>query len=282
MRNMGEYMGDYEAKQLILEVGRRMYNKNFVAANDGNISCKVGDNELWTTPTGVSKGYMTEDILVKVDLDGNILRGSTKPSSELKMHLRVYRENPQVKSVVHANPPVATSFAIAGIPLSRAILPEAVVQLGEVPVAPYAAPGTQEVPDSIAPFCKTHNGVLLANHGALTWGKDPMQAYFRMESLEYYALVTMYTGSIIGQANELSCEQIDQLVDTRTRLGISTGGRPVCQNVGKDGVPACMEQKKCGGQCAHGGQPPAGADAGTVAMEDIVDIVRQVMARTKR
>ena len=113
MRNMGEYMGDYEAKQLILEVGRRMYNKNFVAANDGNISCKVGDNELWTTPTGVSKGYMTEDILVKVDLDGNILRGSTKPSSELKMHLRVYRENPQVKSVVHAHPPVATSFAIA-------------------------------------------------------------------------------------------------------------------------------------------------------------------------
>ena len=101
MRNMGEYMGDYEAKQLILEVGRRMYNKNFVAANDGNISCKVGDNELWTTPTGVSKGYMTEDILVKVDLDGNILRGSTKPSSELKMHLRVYRENPQVKSVCY-------------------------------------------------------------------------------------------------------------------------------------------------------------------------------------
>lgn len=228
MKNLKKYLEDCEARQLILEVGRRMYQKNYVASNDGNISCKVGDNALWTTPTGVSKGYMTEDMLVKVDLDGNILQGSAKPSSELKMHLRVYQENPQVRSVVHAHPPVATSFAIAGIPLSRAILPEAVVQLGEVPVAAYALPGTQEVPDSIAPFCNTHNGVLLANHGALTWGADPMQAYFRMESLEYYALVMMYTGNIIGRANELSCEQVDKLIDIRTKLGINTGGRPAC------------------------------------------------------
>lgn len=229
MGNTEKYMGDREARQLILEVGRRMYHKNFVASNDGNISCKVGDDALWTTPTGVSKGYMTEEMLVKVDLAGNLLEGDAKPSSELKMHLRVYQENPSVRGVVHAHPPVATSFAIAGIPLSRAILPEAVVQLGEVPVAQYAAPGSQGVPDSIAPFCKTHNGVLLANHGALTWGSDPMQAYFRMESLEYYALVMMYTGNIIGRANELSREQVDELVDIRTKLGISTGGRPACQ-----------------------------------------------------
>lgn len=281
MRKMGEYLGDYEAKQMILEVGRRMYLKNFVASNDGNISCKVGDNELWTTPTGVSKGYMTEDMLVKVDLDGNILRGNSKPSSELKMHLRVYKENPEVKAVVHAHPPVATSFAIAGIPLSRAILPEAVVQLGEVPVAQYATPGTQEVPDSVAPFCKTHNGVLLANHGALTWGNDPMQAYFRMESLEYYALVMMYTGSIIGQANELSCEQVDRLVDTRTKLGISTGGRPACHNVGSDGKPACLKDSGCTGSCSCGGSHEAKKQE-PMAVEDIVEIVRQVVARSKQ
>lgn len=282
MRTVGDYLGDYEAKQLILEVGRRMYHKGFVASNDGNISCKVGDNELWTTPTGVSKGYMTEDMLVKVDLDGNILRGNTKPSSELKMHLRVYRENPEVKAVVHAHPPVATSFAIAGIPLSRAILPEAVVQLGEVPVAQYATPGTQEVPDSVAPFCKTHNGVLLANHGALTWGNDPMQAYFRMESLEYYATVMMYTGSIIGQANELSCEQVDKLVDTRTKLGIHTGGRPVCQNIGADGVPVCM--KTSSGSCSCGSSNPAPSVPGgkiQIDVREIEEIVRQVVARNQ-
>lgn len=133
---------------------------------------------------------------------------------------------------------------LPGISLSRAILPEAVVQLGVVPVANYATPGTQEVPDSIAPYCRSHNGVLLANHGALTWGKDPEQAYMRMESLEYYATVSMYTGHIIGQANELTCEQVDRLVDTRTRLGIQSGGRPVCRHA-EAGEPRPCECGLC-------------------------------------
>lgn len=209
------YLSDRDAIEQILEIGRRMYAKNYVAANDGNITCMVSPTTLWTTPTGVSKGYMTEEMLIKVDLDGQVLQGTCKPSSELKMHLRVYRENPHLTACVHAHPPAATAFAIAGIPLDRPILPEAIVQLGVVPVAPYAAPGTQEVPDSIAPYCRTHNGILLANHGALTWGTSPMQAYMRMESLEYYALLTMYTSRIIGQANELSREQVDQLTQNR-------------------------------------------------------------------
>ncbi len=221
------YLSDQDAVEQILEIGRRMYAKNYVAANDGNITCLVSPTTLWTTPAGVSKGYMTKEMLMKMDLDGHILQGTQKPSSELKMHLRVYLENPDLTACVHAHPPAATAFAIAGIALDRPILPEAIVQLGVVPVAPYAAPGTQEVPDSIAPYCRTHNGVLLANHGALTWGTSPMQAYMRMESLEYYALLTMYTGSIIGQANELSREQVDRLVETRTKLGITAGGRPV-------------------------------------------------------
>ena len=137
------------------------------------------------------------------------------------MHLRVYQENPDLIACVHAHPPVATSFAIAGIALDRPILPEAVIQLGVVPVAPYATPGTQEVPDSIAPYCRTHNGVLLANHGALTWGMSLMQAYMRMESLEYYALVTMYTSYIIGRANELSGTQVDRLLETQTATSIN-------------------------------------------------------------
>lgn len=222
------YLSDQEAKEQILEIGRRLYTKNYVVSNDGNITCKVSPSALWTTPTGVSKGYMTEEMLIKVDLEGRILQGTHKPSSELRMHLRVYQENPDLIACVHAHPPVATSFAIAGIALDRPILPEAVVQLGVVPVAPYAAPGTQEVPDSIAPYCRTHNGVLLANHGALTWGMSLMQAYMRMESLEYYALVTMYTSHIIGQANELSGTQVGQLVEARTKLGITAGGYPNC------------------------------------------------------
>lgn len=228
--NNAPYLSDEAAVEAILTVGRRLYEKNYVASNDGNITCRVSPTELWATPTGVSKGFMTAEMLIKTDLDGNVLCGTHRPSSELKMHLRVYRENPDVRAVVHAHPPVGTSFAIAGIALDRPILPEAVVQLGTVPVAPYATPGTQEVPDSIAPFCRTHNAVLLANHGALTWGDDPMQAYMRMESMEYYALVTMYTGFVLGRANELTHAQVDRLIETRERLGIRGGGRPVCRD----------------------------------------------------
>jgi L-fuculose-phosphate aldolase len=223
------YYSDQEAKEMICEIGRRVYNRNYVAANDGNISVKVGLNEIWTTPTGVSKGYMTPDMMVKMDLSGNILSGTMKPSSEVKMHLRVYNENPEVNAVVHAHPPVATSFAIAGIPLDKPVLPEAIVLLGNVPVAPYALPGTQEVPNSIAPYCKTHNAVLLANHGALTWGRDLMEAYFRMESLEHYANILMHSNHILKKANELNCSQIADLIKIRESMGINTGGVPISE-----------------------------------------------------
>ncbi|MEG1458415.1 MAG: class II aldolase/adducin family protein [Acetivibrio sp.] len=223
-----QYMSDFEAKKAILEVGKRMYQKGFVAANDGNISCKVGPDTLWTTCTGVSKGFMTLDMLVKMNTSGKILMGSRKPSSEVKMHLRVYEENPEVMAVTHAHPPIATSFAIAGISLDKAVLPEAVVQLGTVPIAKYATPSTQEVPDSIAPFCKEYNGVLLANHGALSWGKDIMEAFYRLESMEYYATILMYTGNIIGKQNELSCKQVSDLLTIRKQLGILGGGTPNC------------------------------------------------------
>lgn len=225
----GKYYSDFEAKNLICEIGRRMYGRNFVASNDGNISVKVGPNAIWCTPTGVSKGFMTPDMLVKMDLKGNVISGKNKPSSEVKMHLRVYNENPEVNGVTHAHPPVATSFAIAGIQLDKAVLPEAVVLLGNVPVAPYATPGTQEVPDSIAPYCRDYNAVLLANHGALTWGKDVMEAWYRMESLEHYAMILMYTGNIINRANELSCNQVSELLKIREKMGIKTGGIPPCR-----------------------------------------------------
>lgn len=223
------YPTDDEAKKLIIDIGKRMYAKNFVAANDGNISCKVDDDIIWATPTGVSKGYMSEDILVKLRLDGTILsQGPLGPSSEIKMHLRVYNENPEVGGVCHAHPPVSTSFAIAGMSLDRAIYPEALVNLGTVPCVHYETPGSQGIPDSIAPYCRDYNAVLLANHGALAWGRDLMEAWFRLESTEHYAMVIMYTGNIIGKANVLSCDQVGELMEIRKRMGYTSGGIPAC------------------------------------------------------
>lgn len=223
-----KFQSEFEVKKMICDIGKRVYNKNFVAANDGNISVKISEDTIITTPTGVSKGFMTPDMMVKVNLNGDILSGNLKPSSELKMHLRVYQENPNVKAVVHAHPPIATSFAIAGINLVQPIAVEAVVGLGNVYVAPYATPGTMEVPDSIAPFVKDYNAVLLANHGALTWGRNLTEAYYRMESLEMYAQMTMYTNNIINKANQLDCEQTQVLIDIRNKMGIEGGGNPHC------------------------------------------------------
>jgi L-fuculose-phosphate aldolase len=253
---MSLYPSIYEAKEQIIEIGKRMYMKGFVAANDGNISCKISPDTILTTPTGVSKGFMDGDMMVKMTLDGKVLSdGPYKPSSEAKMHLRAYLENPEIMAVTHAHPPVATSFAIAGIGLDRPILTEAIMALGSVPVAKYATPGTDEVPDSIAPFCKDYNSVLLANHGALSWGNSLMQAFYRLESVEYFATIMMYTGNIIGKSNVLSCDQVAPLLETRAKLGIKGGGIPACAlqpTNDKDVLPqfGTIEGCMCGGDKA--------------------------------
>ncbi|MCI9254973.1 MAG: class II aldolase/adducin family protein, partial [Lachnospiraceae bacterium] len=221
-----EYLSEKQAKKAIIDIGQRMYVRNFVAANDGNISVKTGDNEVWATPTGVSKGYMKKKMLVKVDLDGNILEGTCKPSSELKMHLRAYQENEEIRAVCHAHPPVCTCYAIAGIPLTAPVLAEAVITLGDVPIAPYAKLGSREVPEAVAPFCHTHNGILLANHGAVTWAEEPYAAWYRLESMEYYANILLITEHILGRQNLLTDEQVGALLAMREKFGIKRGGVP--------------------------------------------------------
>lgn len=218
-----------DAKEQIVEIGRRMFERGYVAANDGNISCRIANDEILTTPTGVSKGYMRPEMIVRVKLDGSVVGdGKWKPSSEVKMHLRVYAENPETMAVTHAHPPISTAFSVAGICLDLPILTETVMSLGNVPVAKYATPGTEEVPDSVAPFCKDYNAVLLANHGALTWGDTLMQAYYRLESLEHYATILMVTQNIIGKYNCLSSGQVQSLLEIRKSLGIRSGGVPQC------------------------------------------------------
>ena len=221
-----EYLSEKQAKKAIIDIGKRMYVRNFVAANDGNISVKTGDNEVWATPTGVSKGYMKKKMLVKVDLDGNILEGTCKPSSELKMHLRAYQENKEIRAVCHAHPPVCTCYAIAGIPLTAPVLAEAVITLGDVPIAPYAKLGSRDVPEAVAPFCHTHNGILLANHGAVTWAEEPYAAWYRLESMEYYANILLITEHILGRQNLLTDEQVGALLAMREKFGIKRGGVP--------------------------------------------------------
>ena len=204
---------EYEVKQQICEVGRRIYMNGFVAANDGNISVRINEEEVLCTPTGVSKGFMTPDMICKVDMDGNILEASNnyKPSSEIKMHLRIYKERQDVNSVVHAHPPYGTSYAITGIPLNKAIMPEAVIALGCVPIAEYGTPSTEEIPDAVSKYLDNYDAVLLENHGALTYGADLMTAYFKMESLEFYAKLT-FLSTQIGEPKVLNEEQIEKLL----------------------------------------------------------------------
>ena len=219
------FLSEQQAIQEILEVGRRMYQRGFANANDGNISARIGENEVITTPSGVSKGFMTEDMLVKVDLEGNVLSGTMKPSSEVKMHLRLYKEMPEIGGVCHAHPPVATTFAAAGIPLDKAYLQEAVVLLGVVPVAPYAMPGSYDLAESVVPFCGKYNGLLLEHHGAVAWASDPIHAFYRLESIEYNATIAMYS-RLMGIERPLTKSQVNELLTLRPAWGVTAGGVP--------------------------------------------------------
>ena len=216
---MAVYPTDAQAKTQIIEAGLKIYQRGLVAANDGNLSVRVGDNALWVTPTGVSKGAMTEEMLVKVDLEGTLLEGTRKPSSETRMHLRIYKENPDVRAVIHAHPPAATAFACAGIPLDRPIIQEAVVFLGTVPVAPFALPGSQAVADSVAPYCRDYRALLLEYHGAVTWGDTMEQAHYRMECLEQLAQVTLHLKTL-GCDRVITEAQVKALEGLRPAWGI--------------------------------------------------------------
>jgi L-fuculose-phosphate aldolase len=234
-------VAEYEIKKLMCEIGKRVYNNGFVAANDGNFSVRISDNEILATPTGVSKGYMTPDMICKVNMKGEVIQanGKYKPSSEIKMHIRVYEERADVKSVVHAHPPYGTSFAIAGIPLTKQIMPEATIFLGCIPIAEYGLPSTHEIPEAISKYLQSYDALLLENHGALTYGQDLMAAYFKMESLEFYAKL-MYHSMMLGGPKELSNKQVSDLLDLRETFKVP-GKHPgkLCLN------NTCVNKEAC-------------------------------------
>lgn len=223
-------MNEFEIKKMMCEVGRRVYNRNMVAANDGNFSVKLNDDEFLCTPTGVSKGFMTPEFICKVNRKGEVIQANAgfRPSSEIKMHMRVYEKRPDVGSVVHAHPTFATSFAIAGIPLDRPIMPEAVIALGSVPISEYGTPSTNEIPDNLEKYLPNYDAVLLENHGALTWSTDLMSAYMKMESLEFYAEL-FYKSRMLGGAREFDQAQLEKLYDIRRKMNLP-GRHPAINN----------------------------------------------------
>ena len=260
-------VSEYEIKKQICEIGQRIYNKGLVAANDGNISVKISENEFLCTPTGVSKGFMTPEFICKVDKNGNVIQANKgfKPSSEIKMHMRVYKERPDVQSVVHAHPLYATSFAIAGIPLTEPIMPEAVIALGCVPIAEYGTPSTEEIPDAVSKYLQYYDAVLLENHGALSYSDSLINAYYKMESLEFYAQL-LYQSKMLGGPKHLSEAQVQRLYEIRRQFGLK-GKHPanLCPNA-KAGKPSCHS---CGGSC--------GSSCGTDSADLVAEITKRVM-----
>ena len=222
-----------ELREQICDICHNMWQLGSVAANDGNVSVKLPDGTFLATPTGMSKSFITPEKLVHIDQDGQILDASAglKPSSEIKMHLRCYKEREDVGAVLHAHPPVATGYAVANKPLDEYSMIETVIALGSIPVTPYGTPSTYEVPDRIAPYLGEHDALLLQNHGALTVGADLITAYYRMETLELFAKISL-NAHLLGGAKEISRENIDRLISMREGYQV-TGRHPGYRKYGK-------------------------------------------------
>lgn len=205
----------------LVEAGRLLAQLGFLPATDGNLSVRLETGRLLVTPAGVRKGALHPDALCVVDLDGRLLTDSAPPSSELRMHLEVYRRRPDVHAVVHAHPPTATGFAVAGVAIDQAELAETVVTLGPVPVVPYGTPSTEAVADQLRPFLQAHDGLLLANHGALTLGPTLWRAVQRMEALEHAARVSLVARQL-GGARRLDAAEVARLEQRRPPRGPGT------------------------------------------------------------
>jgi L-fuculose-phosphate aldolase len=221
MSNFHPLFNNAEAKSIkewICEVGRRVYNKGFAAANDGNISYRIGENEVLCSPTMICKGFMTPEDICMVDLDGNQLAGKKKRTSEILLHLTIMKERPDVRAVVHCHPPHATAFAVTREAIPQCNLPEIEVFMGEVPLAPYETPGGQGFADTVKPFLKATNTIILTNHGTVTFGKTLEEAYWKTEILDAYCRILILSKQL-GGVTYLNERESRDLLDLKKRLG---------------------------------------------------------------
>lgn len=217
-------INEFKIKQEMCEVGRKLYAKGFAAANDGNISYRIAENEVLCTPTLVCKGFLKPDHICKVDLTGKQLAGTHKRTSEVLLHLEIYKMDPTVKSVVHCHPPHATAFAVAGEPIPTCILPEVEVFLGPIPLTVYETPGGQAFAETIKPHVKNSRVAVLKNHGTVSWGESVDRAFWWTEILDSYCRILMLAKQI-GRVDRLSVEKVGELLDLKEKFGMGVDPR---------------------------------------------------------
>jgi L-fuculose-phosphate aldolase len=222
-------MEESSARKQIVEIGKLLYDRNYVVAFDGNVSIRLDENRVLATPTMTSKGRMTEDCLAVTDMDGKAL-SDKKASSELAMHLLIYKMRPDIHAVCHAHPPHGTAFAVAGLAIDKPILSEVILTLGCVPLTDYGTPSTDELTEAMKPYVEHHNALLMANHGAVAYGRHLWEAYDRLETLEHTAKIAILAKAL-GGANDLPADAIEKLIEIREKAGF-LGESARCQACG--------------------------------------------------
>jgi L-fuculose-phosphate aldolase len=229
-------------REALVEIGRRCYARGYISAYDGNFSARLDRERLLVTPAGVCKGYLATEQMVRTDLHGRPERGQGRVSSEVKMHVAIYEERPDVGAVVHGHPPTATGFAVANVALDRPALAEVIVALGCIPLAEYGTPSTEELPNALRPWIRRHDALLMANHGALAVGADLDEAYFRMETVEHFARISL-TAHLLGGIHELPAHKVAELLAIRRRIGLPPPQPdcPRCEALGGAGAGAVDE-----------------------------------------
>lgn len=210
-------MSDHDSRLEILHFGKMLHDRGLIAATDGNISMRLNEVSVLVTPTCISKGMMSTDDLLVVDMHGRRISGFRDVTSEIAMHMTIYRMRSDVNAIVHAHPPTATAFAACGLALDQALISEVLLSLGPVPLAHYATPGTSELSESLLPYIPGHDAVLMANHGVVTYGTDLMQAYMNMETVEHFAKIALVVKQL-GCEHPLAAEQVTKLQEIRLRV----------------------------------------------------------------
>ncbi len=290
-------INDRSLKEEICEIGRRVYNKGFAAANDGNISIRVGEDAVLCSPTMICKGFMEPEDICAVDMQGNQLAGKRKRTSEILLHLEIMRNRPDVKACVHCHPPHATAFAVANEAIPQCILPEIEVFMGEVPVAPYETPGGQDFAATVTPFLKSTNTIILKNHGTVSFGKTLEEAYWKTEILDAYCRILLLANQM-GKVDYLNEQKSRELLDLKKKLGFDdprfhNEDCDLCGNSAfRDGYKEGEQPQSCAFEPApaypgylqkpayEGGSAPAGGDVDSEALVKM--ITEQVMAAIAR
>ncbi|HVZ61652.1 MAG TPA: class II aldolase/adducin family protein [Terriglobales bacterium] len=256
----------------IVRYGRLLHEKFLVSATDGNLSVRLDHDTILSTPTSISKGMMEPEDMVVVDMQGRKVMGRRNVSSEIAMHLLIYRLRPDIRGVVHAHPPTATGYAAAGLPLNQALVSEIVLSLGCIPLARYGTPGTPELTDALAPLVPNYDAILMANHGVVTYADDLLRAYMKMETVEHFARIALVSHQL-GRQQLLSQEDVSKLMIAREKYEATSGSRASL-------AANCPVTAPTGASLPSGGSAPQ--DKFLVTREELMGIVEEVMEDSAR